>query len=185
MSTLQPAIPTTFIDSENSCTPQLMSSDGTISHADCPHPLAHPGQCPGLGSTSQLMPFIPPQPAFQPPSVTCTGFDPELTARQPELAQEYSFSSRRISRPWKTETMLLLMPTKAFFFWHNVTCAGPLLRWLWGQGYDGIGEARPQLMSWSAMIHSQSKLSQLGHRPAKGLLPQHGYIYDPTGSYPG
>lgn len=31
---------------------------------------------------------------------------------------------------------------KSLFSWHNVTCAGPLLRWLWEQGCDGTGEAR-------------------------------------------
>lgn len=46
--------------------------------------------------------------------------------------------------------MLLPMPTKTFFFWHNVTYAGPVLIWLWGQGYPGGVGARPQLMSWSA-----------------------------------
>lgn len=46
--------------------------------------------------------------------------------------------------------MLLPMPTKAFFFWHNVTYAGPLLIWLLGKGYAGGVEARPQQICWSA-----------------------------------
>lgn len=84
----------------------MRSSDGTISHADCPHPSAHPSQCPGLGFTSQLMPPTPPQPAFQPPTVTCTGLAPDLTGISTRAGSGTEFllqEGRRKSTPWKAE----------------------------------------------------------------------------------